>query len=89
MPHYNGWAFGCDICNDVCPWNIKFARPTAVAAFARRADPDRNDPGAFERLTDAEFTAHYGDTPLVRAGLGGMRRNVRAAIASHLDPDPS
>ncbi len=89
VPHYAGWAFGCDICNDVCPWNIKFAQPTTVAAFARRPAPDRNDPDAFERLGDAEFTMRYGDTPLARAGLGGMRRNVRAAVASHLDTEPS
>jgi len=89
VPHYAGWAFGCDICNDVCPWNIKFARPTAVAAFARRAAPDRNDPDTFERLTEAEFAARFGDTPLARAGLAGMRRNVRAAMASDPDRNPS
>ncbi len=89
VPQYEGWAFGCDICNDVCPWNLKFAAPTTVAEFARRADPDRRDPEAFSRLSDAEFADRYGDTALMRAGLSGMRRNVRAAIASHHDTEPS
>jgi epoxyqueuosine reductase len=82
VPDFRGWAFGCDICNDVCPWNIKFARPTAMVEFARRAQPDRRDPEAFERIGEEEFTERYGDTPLMRPGLAGMRRNVRAALVS-------
>lgn len=88
LPQWNGWAFGCDICNDVCPWNVKFATPTTVAEFARRDAPDRRDPQYFEQMDDATFTAHFADTPLARPGLERMRRNVRAAVASHTLPVP-
>lgn len=78
----DGWAFGCDVCNDVCPWNVKFAETTAVAEFEDRHDPDRNDPEWFERMDETEFRRRYADTPLARPGLDRMRRNVRLAVAS-------
>lgn len=79
---FEGWAFGCDICNTVCPWNVKFAAPTAVEEFADRGDPDRRDPSVFETMDDATFRRRYADTPLARPGLDRMRRNVRLAVAS-------
>lgn len=86
VPHYDGWAFGCDVCNDVCPWNVKFASPATVADFARRRDPDRRDASVFEQMSATEFDRRFADTGLARPGLEGMRRNVRAAAASH-SPD--
>jgi len=81
-----GWAFGCDICNDACPWNTKFATPTGVAEFAARAEPDRRDAHAFDKMSAAEFSSRFADTPLARPGLERMRRNVSAARASHTEP---
>lgn len=81
-----GWAFGCDICNDVCPWNQRFATATAVADYRDRRDPDPADPAAFDGMTEGEFRARFGDTPLERPGLDGMRRNWRAAWASLSNP---
>ena len=76
-----GWAFGCDICNDVCPWNISFAEPTDNAAYGLRPVPDRSDPEFFDRLSEEDFASHFADTPLSRPGLAGMRRNWRAAFS--------
>lgn len=86
VPKSGGWAFGCDICNDVCPWNEKFAAPTTVPDFAIRTEPDRCDPDTFDRMTEPEFALRFADTPLARPGLERMRRNVRAARASHIEP---
>ena len=77
-----GFAFGCDICNDVCPWNQRFAEPTAVPEFRPLGRLDGADVGFFERMDEEEFAARYGDTPFERPGLAGMRRNVKAAFAS-------
>jgi epoxyqueuosine reductase len=77
--HAEGWAFGCDICNDVCPWNERFAVPTARPEYVPNEAPDRADPEYFERMTEAEFAALFGDTPLERPGLRGMRRNWKVA----------
>ena len=82
LPQLQGWAFGCDICNEVCPWNVRFARPGSHLEYAPRPDPDREDPEYFERLDDREFTLRFADSPLARPGLAGLRRNWRAATAA-------
>lgn len=82
VPLAQGWAFGCDICNDVCPWNERFAEPTSISSFFPRPVPDRTDPDYFERMDEAEFARHFADSPLSRPGLAGMRRNWRAGFAS-------
>src|SRR6266850_2450969 len=70
------WLFGCDVCQDVCPWNVSFARATRDPGFAPRADVAAPDVVAFATMTDAEFDRCYGDTPFTRPGLEGMRRNA-------------
>ena len=85
VPRLAGWAFGCDICNDVCPWNERFATPTAVTAYHDRGEVDVTDPEFFERMEEEEFDRRFGDTPLERPGLTGMRRNWRAAWKSLTD----
>ncbi len=82
VPKLDGWAFGCDICNDVCPWNERFAAETAVPELRPRGLLQGADPGLFERMSEDEFAGSFGDTALSRPGLTGMRRNLRAAFAS-------
>ena len=77
-----GWAFGCDICNDVCPWNQRFAQPTEIPHYYDRGEIDREDPELFERMSEAEFDRRFGNPPLERPGLAGMQRNWRAAFRS-------
>jgi epoxyqueuosine reductase len=79
---FGGWAFGCDVCNDVCPWNLRFARESTVPGFLPRGDLRGAGKDYFERMTDEEFAARFGDTPLARPGLGRMRRNWRIAWAT-------
>jgi epoxyqueuosine reductase len=69
--------FGCDICQDVCPWNVKFARQTPEAQYF--PPPDRPFPTLEEILAmdQAGFDACFGDTALERAGLAGLQRNAR------------
>jgi epoxyqueuosine reductase len=77
-----GWVFGCDICNEVCPWNQRFAAPGTVDAYRSREALAESDPSFFERMTSDEFDRRFGDTPLERPGLEGMRRNFRAAFGA-------
>jgi epoxyqueuosine reductase len=77
-----GYAFGCDICNDVCPWNQRFADPTAVPELQPHYSLAGVDETFFETMDDDEFRRRYGSSAFERPGLAGMRRNVRAALVS-------
>ena len=76
------WLFGCDVCQDVCPWNVTFARPTADPEFAPDAKLIAPDADAFDEVEPAEFARRWGDTPFARPGLTGMRRNAAAVRAN-------
>jgi len=79
--HLDGWAFGCDVCNDVCPWNLRFATETTIPEFKDRGELRGAGEGFFDRMDEEEFQARFGDTPLARPGLERMRRNWRNAWA--------
>jgi epoxyqueuosine reductase len=72
------WVFGCDVCQDVCPWNVSFARETADPGFAVRAHVAVPDVQALATMSDAEFDERYAGTPFTRPGARGMRRNAAA-----------
>ena len=76
------WAFGCDICNEVCPWNERFAQPSRIPEFQSREQPEGDAPEYFETMTEGEFQQRFGDTALARPGLERMRRNWKAARES-------
>ena len=74
-----GHVFGCDICQDVCPWNRR-APVTEDAAFAPRnfAPPLAEMAG----LTESEFRAIFRGTPVTRARYSGFLRNVAIAMGN-------
>jgi epoxyqueuosine reductase len=79
------WVFGCDVCQDVCPWNVSFARVTDDPGFAPRADVAAPDLRALLEMDADGFSRRYGDTPFARPGRRGMQRNA-AAVARAGDP---
>jgi len=76
------WVFGCDICQDVCPWNRSFARPSTSVALELDPTIALLDLKSLEEIGDLEFTQQYGWTPLERTGAAGIRRNARIAAAN-------
>jgi len=80
-----GWIFGCDICQEVCPWNIKFAQETSIEAFLPRPWNLRPDLTEIQQLTDEEFKVRYRKSPVKRTKLKGLLRNVRAMLEQSRD----
>ena len=78
--------YGCDICQEVCPWNVKFARPNRVAEFAPRAVLASNDARAITRalltMSQEEFSAAFKGSPMKRAKLRGLQRNASVVLGN-------
>lgn len=69
------WLFGCDICNDVCPWNSK-APVSNEPVFQPRPDLNPTDAADLLTLTEQEFNNRFAETPLARPGRSGLLRNA-------------
>ncbi len=85
--HLNGWLFGCDICQEVCPWNLKFQQPTSEVAFLPRPWNLRPKPNDILTLTPEAFRVRYRKSPLKRTKLSGLQRNLAALKKQRLNND--
>jgi epoxyqueuosine reductase len=79
--------YGCDICQDVCPWNEKFARGLAEGSpFAARPAIAGKDASTLARellaMSQSEFSSAFKTSPMKRAKLGGLKRNAAVALAT-------
>jgi epoxyqueuosine reductase len=79
---FNGWIFGCDICQDVCPWNERFSTPTSSAAFAPRKDNIAPSLHSVVEMTQAEFNERFKGSAMKRTKLSGLSRNARVALSA-------
>ncbi len=77
----DSWLFGCDICQEVCPWNSK-ARPTDWDAFQPRKELFRLSIYDIARMSEEEWKAFSMASAIKRARLDGIRRNARAILKS-------
>ena len=82
-----GWMYGCDVCQDVCPWSVKFAEPGRLAAFAPRPEVTTQRLAGSIRPRGRGVTD--GDRAERPAPSGGARASVRdaCAAASTAPPD--
>jgi len=76
--------YGCDICQEVCPWNQKFALPLREEAFLPRAAVAGKDARTLARdlleMSDDEFRVAFKGSPMKRAKLRGLKRNAAVVI---------
>lgn len=77
---FGDWVFGCDTCQEVCPWNVKFAWETQDPVLRQDLALARLDLVELVRISDAAFHHRFGETPLERRGPAGMRRNARLIL---------
>jgi len=71
----NNWAFGCDICQDVCPWN-RFSKPTKEKRFQPNLELAKLTTNTWKEMTDEVFQELFKRSPIKRTKLDGMRRNI-------------
>ena len=82
QPLVGDWLFGCDVCQDVCPWNVKFALPTRDAELNVRPEVAEAELASLLDANPESFQRRFGDTPFERPGVAGMRRNAAAVLAN-------
>lgn len=72
------WIFGCDACQDACPWNRKFARPAREIEYSSHVGDFEVDLREIEGLDEAAFRLRFAKTPVMRAPWRDFLRNARA-----------
>ncbi len=73
----NGWLYGCDICQDVCPWN-RFEKPTSESRFEPRTGNVSADLDEILTLSPEEYAKKFRRSAMKRTKLGGLQRNAQA-----------
>lgn len=72
---FDNWMFGCDTCQDVCPWN-RFSSPTKEAAFTPFPAVLAFSKYDWEELTEEKFKIIFKDSPIKRTKFKGIKRNI-------------
>jgi epoxyqueuosine reductase len=72
---FDDWMFGCDTCQDVCPWN-RFSKPTEEPGFTPIAEILHFNEKDWEEVTEDGFKKIFDSSPLKRAKYQGIRRNL-------------
>ena len=78
--------YGCDICQDVCPWNVRFSRDVTEPRLRPRADRVDPDAAGLLALSDHEWRARFGGSAMTRAKRRGLARNAAVALGNRRDP---
>ena len=72
---FNDWAFGCDVCQDVCPWN-KFSKPHNEPLFNANAELLSYTKKDWEEITAETFQKVFKNSAVKRTKLEGLKRNI-------------
>lgn len=72
------WLFGCDVCQEVCPWNSKFATPLRIEDLRPRPELMAPDLERVSEMSEADFRRHFAGTAFERTRRRGLARNAEA-----------
>lgn len=84
-PQVGEWVFGCDICQMVCPWNVRFATAEGHPMLALRPERARPILRRELRLTPQAFNQQFKGSPILRAKRRGYLRNAAVALGNAQD----
>lgn len=73
---FDDWAFGCDVCQDVCPWN-RFSKPHNEPLFNANPDLLSMSKQDWIEITEETFKAVFKNSPLKRTKYDGLMRNIK------------
>lgn len=73
---FDNWLFGCDVCQDVCPWN-RFAEPNTVETFTPINEILEFKLNDWQELTEEKFKIIFSKSPLKRTKFEGIKRNLK------------
>lgn len=73
--HFNDWIFGCDICQDVCPWN-RFAKPHQEPRFRLSDQLKKMTKADWQQLDKPTFNELFKDSAVKRTKFEGLKRNI-------------
>lgn len=73
---FNNWMFGCDVCQDVCPWN-RFSKSSDEISFTPIPEILNLSTSDWEELTEESFKQIFKNSPLKRAKFKGIKRNLK------------
>ncbi|MGB7069960.1 MAG: tRNA epoxyqueuosine(34) reductase QueG [Pyrinomonadaceae bacterium] len=82
----NGWLYGCDICQDVCPWN-RFEKPTTESGFQPRNDETSISLDEVLQYSPETYADRFRRTAVKRAKLAGLQRNAAVLKADVSDAE--
>lgn len=72
----NNWIYGCDICQEVCPWNKNKPKLTSELSFYPRNNETILDYSFINSMTEEEFKLRFKNSPIKRTKLAGIKRNI-------------
>jgi len=81
-PRLGNRIFGCDVCQEVCPWNRRFAQPTPEPAFQPRPDALAPRLADLLALDETGFLLRFQQSPVKRARRRGLLRNAAVALGN-------
>ena len=76
---FENWVFGCDICQDVCPWN-RFATPHQESRFDPSKEKEEMNSSDWENLNEELFLKIFKKSAVKRTGFNGLKRNIQFVL---------
>ena len=73
---FDNWMFGCDVCQDVCPWN-RFSKPTSEINFTPIPEILNLSTSDWEEMSEESFKSIFKNSPLRRTKFEGIKRNLK------------